>query len=320
MAQGGAKKKVVTNTKPILNKNTNNGDGSTTTTKPKLPKQPKPQPPKQQQITKKPKQDDNKATSNAKVAVAKKPSTSTSQSQPPVATKKQQIVQEEEIQEENEQDDDNVEQDGEEDPLAGLEKHGKELSDLQLAIDDLETKQIKETLKLEIEADRKLAPSYQAREKLIEKLPLFWVTAFQGHPTLQSVFIEKDIDLLSNLTTFKVETSSVGTCSITKLTFIFGNNSYLKNKMIQKEYKIREDGEIDVSCTKINWKNGNDITLVKNEEDASFFSWFDSEEDETELLSILKDEIWPNPMPYYNGQFLGGEDDEEEEEEEVDEE
>ncbi|KAL1789042.1 SET [Sigmodon hispidus] len=96
--------------------------------------------------------------------------------------------------------------------------------------------------------------------------------------------------------------------------------------------------------TEIKWKSGKDLTKRSSQtqnkasrkrqhkEPESFFTWFTGHSDAgaDELGEVIKDDVWPNPLPYYlvpdmddeEGEAEDDDDDEEEEEglEDIDEE
>ncbi|CAI5949619.1 unnamed protein product [Closterium sp. NIES-65] len=73
------------------------------------------------------------------------------------------------------------------------------------------------------------------------------------------------------------------------ITFTFAENPYFSNKELTKSYKYTEEGTANVEGTKIEWKEGMDLTAQKPkqdkagkkrqlEEQESFFKWFEVDE------------------------------------------
>ncbi|KAM9952744.1 hypothetical protein ACTFIR_007799 [Dictyostelium discoideum] len=179
----------------------------------------------------------------------------------------------------------------------GIEKElFEEISTLQVEIENIGNKEMKQKLKLDLERDTQLSPLYAEREAILKNIPEFWSTCIFKHPILSALITDsKDISFLKHLNGFNVEMKENGNV---KFTFTFANNSFIKNKQIWKEYVFDTDG-VSTSCSPIQWKNGNDITKKKEGEDPSFFSWF-SDQDDLEIFDIFKHEIWMFPMDFYS--------------------
>ncbi|KAM9989180.1 hypothetical protein ACTFIY_005226 [Dictyostelium cf. discoideum] len=179
----------------------------------------------------------------------------------------------------------------------GIEKElFEEISTLQVEIENIGNKEMKQKLKLDLERDTQLSPLYAEREAILKNIPEFWSTCIFKHPILSALITDsKDISFLKHLNGFNVEMKENGNV---KFTFTFTNNSFIKNKQIWKEYVFDTDG-VSTSCSPIQWKNGNDITKKKEGEDPSFFSWF-SDQDDLEIFDIFKHEIWMFPMDFYS--------------------
>ncbi|KAN0006977.1 hypothetical protein ACTFIU_005170 [Dictyostelium citrinum] len=179
----------------------------------------------------------------------------------------------------------------------GIEKElFEEISTLQVEIENISNKEMKQKLKLDLERDTQLSPLYAEREAILKNIPQFWSTCIFKHPILSALITDpKDISFLKHLNGFNVEMKENGNV---KFTFTFTNNSFIKNKQIWKEYVFDTDG-VSTSCSPIQWKNGNDITKKKEGEDPSFFSWF-SDQDDLEIFDIFKHEIWMFPMDFYS--------------------
>ncbi|KAM9982413.1 hypothetical protein ACTFIZ_006951 [Dictyostelium cf. discoideum] len=179
----------------------------------------------------------------------------------------------------------------------GIEKElFEEISTLQVEIENIGNKEMKQKLKLDLERDTQLSPLYAEREAILKNIPDFWSTCIFKHPILSALITDsKDISFLKHLNAFNVEMKENGNV---KFTFTFTNNSFIKNKQIWKEYVFDTDG-VSTSCSPIQWKNGNDITKKKEGEDPSFFSWF-SDQDDLEIFDIFKHEIWMFPMDFYS--------------------
>jgi len=117
-----------------------------------------------------------------------------------------------------------------------------------------------------------------------------------------------------------------------RITLKFNPNDYLQSLTIWKEFRFSEEGEMTTSSSELKWKPGKDLTKKNpsnkgnkreiEQLDYSFFSFFGQEEtsdlDPQEMASLLKDELWSEPLKYYRGDVddEGIPQDEEEEEDE----
>ena len=85
-----------------------------------------------------------------------------------------------------------------------------------------------------------------------------------------------------------------------KVVFTFKENPYFNNKLIEKEIKLNEEGELVGTATKIDWKPGQSlVTQGAQPEGAggdSFFHWFSEEASsglgQDELGEIIKVSKW----------------------------
>lgn len=175
-------------------------------------------------------------------------------------------------------------------------------------------------------------PIYQKRNEIIQSIPDFWVTALLSHPVLGELLTEEDQKIFKFLTSIEVEDSKNVKYGYT-ITFNFKPNPYFEDTKLFKSYTFQEDGTTKISATNIQWKEGMAIeNRAANEKEGnkrppqeeSFFSWFsDQQKDEDiedihdEIAELFKEDIWPDPLSYFNNQ--GAEDEEFEEGDDEDE-
>ncbi|XP_059280536.1 NAP1-related protein 2-like isoform X2 [Lycium ferocissimum] len=182
-------------------------------------------------------------------------------------------------------------------------------------------------------------PVYDKRNDIIKAIPDFWLTAFLSHPVLGELLTEEDQKIFKSLSSIEVEESK-DVKSGYSITFNFNANPYFENTKLSKTYTFLEDGPTKISATTIKWKEGmgipNGVAHEKNgnkrsHAEESFFTWFsevnqkDEDEDEAleiqdEVAEIIKDDLWPNPLTYFNNgkDSEGSEDDEEQDEDDED--
>ncbi|XP_050942246.1 NAP1-related protein 2-like isoform X2 [Cucumis melo] len=97
--------------------------------------------------------------------------------------------------------------------------------------------------------------------------------------------------------------------------FSFNENPYFEDRKLEKTYTFFEDEAIKITGTTIKWKDGSGASNGVNGEkkgkkrpltEDSFFSWFgetdqkDITELHDEVAEIIKEDLWPNPLKYFN--------------------
>ncbi|KAH0451158.1 hypothetical protein IEQ34_018457 [Dendrobium chrysotoxum] len=178
-------------------------------------------------------------------------------------------------------------------------------------------------------------PVYKRRNDIIQSIPDFWLTAFMSHPGLGQLLSEEDQKIFKYLSSLDVEDSKDLKSGYT-ITFNFSTNPYFEETKLSKTYTFFEDGTTNISGTTIKWKEGMGIANGASHEKKGkkrplaeerlvyfFFSWFDetqvkslSEGISDEVAEIIKEDLWPNPLRYFNNEadeedFEGDEDDDE---------
>ncbi|TQD92022.1 hypothetical protein C1H46_022426 [Malus baccata] len=175
-------------------------------------------------------------------------------------------------------------------------------------------------------------PVYDKRNDIIKSIPDFWLTAFLSHPALSELLTEEDQKIFKHLTSLEVEDFK-DVKSGYAITFVFSPNPYFEDTKLTKTFTFLDEAT-KVTATSIKWKEGMGIPNGVNHDkkgnkrpqvEESFFSWFsDSQhkdilEDEIhdEIAEVIKEDLWPNPLTYFNHE---ADDDEEFDDEEADEE
>ncbi|CAK9158676.1 unnamed protein product [Ilex paraguariensis] len=173
-------------------------------------------------------------------------------------------------------------------------------------------------------------PIYDKRSDIIKSIPDFWLTAFLTHPALADLLTEEDEKIFKYLRSLEVEDFK-DVKSGYSITFTFNPNPYFEDTKLTKSFTFLDEGTTKITATSIKWKEGMGIPNgVANEKkgskrphaDDSFFSWFsetpqkdDMNEINDEVAEIIKDDVWPNPLTYFNYEvddFDGDESDDEE--------
>jgi len=188
------------------------------------------------------------------------------------------------------------------------------LDAIQAEIEKLNDEATEEILQIEKQYNGKRKPYYKQRNDVIRDIPAFWSKAFLNHDMLCDLLDEEDQKVFQHMKELTVEDFD-DVKSGFKITFTFDANPYFKNKTLHKEFRYNADGQLSVHPSKIEWKEGMDLTKLRKatpkpetgkrsremSETESFFNWFNPEDQDLELGEIIKEDLWPNPAKYYHG-------------------
>ncbi|KAL6541826.1 Asparagine-rich protein (ARP protein) [Orobanche gracilis] len=208
------------------------------------------------------------------------------------------------------------------------EKNGSEHIDGELVLSIEKIQEIQDELeKINEEASEKVLeveqkyneirkPVYDKRNDVIKSIPDFWLTAFMNHPALSELLTEEDQKIFKYLNNLEVED-----CKDVKsgysITFHFKPNPYFEDSKLTKTFAFLEEGTTKITATSIKWIEGMGIPNIAAEDkgkkrshvEESFFTWFndsqhngDIEEIPDEVAEIIKDDLWPNPLTYFNNE------------------
>ncbi|XP_077248957.1 NAP1-related protein 1-like isoform X2 [Tasmannia lanceolata] len=155
---------------------------------------------------------------------------------------------------------------------------------------------------------------------------------FFSHPILCNILNEEDHKIFKYL-------QSLDVCDFKdvksgySITFNFRSNPYFENAKLTKVFTLDDEGNPNFTGTNIKWKDGMDIQNVPVHEkkgnkrpftEESFFSWFNETQEKNildafhdEVADIIKEELWTNPLKYFN--YEGDDESDEEDDEEDDE-
>ncbi|EHA8590258.1 NAP1-related protein 2 [Cocos nucifera] len=174
-------------------------------------------------------------------------------------------------------------------------------------------------------------PIYGKRNEIIKSIPDFWLTAFLSHPALSNLLSEEDQNIFKYLESLEVEDFK-DLKSGYSISFNFSPNPYFEDTSLKKTYSFFDEGTTNITSTTIRWKEGmntaNGVAYDKSGKkrpfpEESFFSWFGETQQKSisegfsdEVAEIIKEDLWPNPLKYFNNEadeedFDVDEDDEE---------
>uniref|UniRef100_A0A493T2U6 TSPY like 1 n=1 Tax=Anas platyrhynchos platyrhynchos TaxID=8840 RepID=A0A493T2U6_ANAPP len=187
------------------------------------------------------------------------------------------------------------EEEGDEGPgryLAALEA-------VQLELEAVEEEAARAFRRLRAKFGLRRRPHLQRRNHLIQHIPGFWVTAFLNHPQLSAMISDRDEDALSYMTGLQVEEFGP-TRPGCRIRFFFSGNPYFQNRVVAKEF-VRH---LVSHSTPIRWWQGQDPRCRPHKgrpAPRSFFAWFGDHSFPAgdRVAEIIKEELWPNPLPFY---------------------
>jgi len=204
-----------------------------------------------------------------------------------------------------------------------LNAQHEKLGAMQSEIEKLNDEATEEILQIEKKYNALRKPYYKKRNDVIREIPDFWLKTFLNHNMMSDLLDEEDQEVFKYLKEVNVEDFD-DVKSGFKISFTFDTNPYFKNKTISKSFQYNDEAVLTVVPTKIEWKEGKDLTKRKGgsskleggkrgHEDIdigseSFFCWFQEDDQDLELGEIIKEDVWPNPGKYYHG--LADEDEE----------
>ncbi|XP_057480292.1 NAP1-related protein 2-like isoform X2 [Actinidia eriantha] len=208
----------------------------------------------------------------------------------------------------------------------------EKLQEIQDELEKIDEEASDKVLEVEQKYNEIRKPVYEKRNDIIKLIPDFWLTAFLSHPVLCDLLTEEDQKIFKYLSSLEVEDFKDVKSGYT-ITFNFNPNPYFVDTKLTKTFTFLDEGTIKITATPIKWKEGmgipNGVIHEKKgnkrpHADESFFTWFseaqqkdDMDEIQDEMAEIIKEDLWPNPLTYFNSEAdeenFDGEDGDEEE-------
>ncbi|XP_043705925.1 NAP1-related protein 2-like isoform X1 [Telopea speciosissima] len=211
----------------------------------------------------------------------------------------------------------------------------EKLQEIQDELEKVNEEASDKVLEVEQKYNEIRRPVYEKRNEIIKSIPDFWLTAFLSHPALGDLLSEEDQKIFKYLSSLDVEDFK-DVKSGYSISFNFNPNPHFEDTKLTKTFTFFDEGTTKITGTTIKWKEGMDIANGGNHEkkgikrpiaEESFFSWFSETQQKDisdglhdEVAEIIKEDLWPNPLKYFNNEadeedIDGDEDDEEDEEE-----
>ncbi|XP_068659697.1 NAP1-related protein 2-like [Aristolochia californica] len=202
----------------------------------------------------------------------------------------------------------------------------EKLQEVQDELERINDEESDKVLEVEEKYNVVRKPIYDKRNEVIRAIPEFWLTAFLSHPALSCLLTEDDHKIFKyllclNVEDFKKEKSGYS------ITFDFQANPYFENDKLTKTFYYDDGGNAGITATKISWKKGMNIFngpiqegkgKKRSAKQESFFTWLSedrvgcgAEVLDDEVADIIKDDLWINPLSYFNNEGDANEADEE---------
>ncbi|CAD5185787.1 unnamed protein product [Musa acuminata subsp. malaccensis] len=219
------------------------------------------------------------------------------------------------------------------DPIDGeLVLSIEKLQEIQDEIEKVNEEASDKVLEVEQKYNEIRRPIYKRRNEIIQSIPDFWLTAFLSHPVLGDLLSEEDQKIFKYLVSLDVEDSK-DVKSGYSVTFNFSPNPYFEDASLTKTYSFYDEGTTNITGTTIKWKEGMNVANgVAHEKEGGkrplaeerlvfvlpcfFPEIFFKKNKNYNVAEIIKEDLWPNPLKYFNNEadeedFDGDEDDDE---------
>ncbi|NXT23896.1 TSYL5 protein, partial [Syrrhaptes paradoxus] len=199
------------------------------------------------------------------------------------------------------EDEEDEEEEEEEDEGPG--RYLAALEAVQLELEAVEEQAARAYRRLRAKFCLRRRPHLQRRNRLIQHIPGFWVTAFLNHPQLSAMISDRDEDALSYMTSLQVEEFGPNRPGC-RIRFFFSVNPYFQNDVVAKEFVRGPSGHLVSHSTPIRWWQGQDPRSRPHKgppTPRSFFAWFGDHSFPAgdRIAEIIKEELWPNPLQFY---------------------
>ncbi|CAJ2664541.1 unnamed protein product [Trifolium pratense] len=219
----------------------------------------------------------------------------------------------------------------------------EKLQEIQDDLEKINDEASDKVLEIEQKYNEIRKPVYDKRNEIIKSIPDFWLNAFLSHPALSELLNEEDQKVFKYLSSLEVEDNKDVKSGYT-ITLNFNPNPFFENSKLSKTFTFLEEGTTKITATPIKWKEGKEIPNGVNHEkngnkrapcddscgnECSFLSWFSDSDPEQkddmidlhdEVAELIKDDLWSNPLIYFNNEEPDEEDaDDEADDEEKDE-
>ncbi|PNT40938.2 hypothetical protein POPTR_004G128701v4 [Populus trichocarpa] len=188
----------------------------------------------------------------------------------------------------------------------------EKLQELQDELEKINEQASDEVLGIEQKYNDVRRPVNTKRTDIIKSIPDFWLTAesFLSHPALCDLLTEEDQKIFKYLDSLDMEDSK-DVMSGYSITFNFKENAHFEDTKLKKTFTFFEEGTAKITSTYIKrckWSQSREKGDKRPLAELSFFSWFAETEQEEiselhdEVAEIIKEDLWPNPLKYFNNE------------------
>lgn len=186
------------------------------------------------------------------------------------------------------------------------------MQDIQTQLDKVNDEASDRVLAVEQEYNKKRRPIYANRNAIISTVPRFWQRCLALHPGLANLLTQEDVDVLAFISELDVEDFDDIKSGFRVVLKLAPGNPFIENEVLTKEYHYGDDGSVKVTPAEISWREGHAPAAPslggkrRKGPSYTFFLWLASADVDPagatpdQIAEALKEEIWPNPLKYYN--------------------
>ncbi|RIB02712.1 hypothetical protein C2G38_853380 [Gigaspora rosea] len=171
----------------------------------------------------------------------------------------------------------------------------EEMKSLLHEFEGVETELARQHVKL-------LAPIYEKRRKIFEKISKFWTTAFMNHPHVAQYLDHDDFEVVQCLNELIIERDEINLDNY-KIKLTFSENTYFTNTELVKEFSVDAEGRRHIKTTEVAWHEGKDFTKKRrDDEEQSLIRWFtdhNTDDMSWELGRAIRDDLYPQAWIYF---------------------
>ena len=172
----------------------------------------------------------------------------------------------------------------------------EKLEEVQKNLDIINEKASEEVLQVEQKYNKQRRPLFAKRGEISVQLPQFWMTALMNHSAFADIVTEEEEECLRSLTRLEVEDAE-DIKSGCKVSFHFSPNRFFENTVITKDFHT-VDYEATCESNEIKWKI--DRSKSPKSDKITFFGWLEGNTtDHMDILDVIREDIWPNPIHYF---------------------
>ncbi|CAF2084136.1 hypothetical protein HID58_021876 [Brassica napus] len=187
----------------------------------------------------------------------------------------------------------------------------EKLQEIQDNLEKINEKASDEVLEVDQKYNVIRKPVYDKRNEVIKAIPDLWLTAFLSHPALGELLSEEDQKIFKYLSSLDVDDAK----------YVKSGYSITFYEKLTNTFTFLEEGTTKITATPIKWKEGKDLPNGVNHEknrnkhalpeerygsfissDAQHKEDLDVEINDEQVADVIKEDLWPNPLTYFNNE------------------